>query len=101
MPGLRTSVAAEAAALAVRPSATGAHPDPSDVAAAGEWLDRGRARPTVAFDLMRALQPHLPRRAQPRGRERMRVLAQRLADSLSAETALQSAFIRRHRECLT
>lgn len=99
--GLVTSVAAEAAALALRLSAAGADPEPADLAAAGDWLDGERVRPTVALELMRALQPHLPRRAQARGRERMRALAQRLADSLASEPALQGAFIRRHRDLLT
>ncbi len=99
--GLRTSVAAEAAALAVRLTVADAAPDATDLAAAGDCLEGERVRPTVALDLMRALQPHLPRRVQARGRERMRALAQRLADSLGPEPALQGAFIRRHRDLLT
>ena len=96
---VRTSVAAEAAALALRLDA--AEPAPPDLAAAHAALESGRVRPTVALELMRALQPHLPKPARARARERRRDLAQRLADSLASEPALQGAFIRRHRDLLT
>ena len=105
---LRYSVALEADALTVRlaASAIDGRDDPASLNAALALLDGNRVPPLQALALMRALASLEPK---GRGRKtsatpwrtRMQVTAQALADSLRRAPALQSGFIRKHRDLLT
>lgn len=94
--GLCHSRALEAGALAVRLRAAALEgaPDPAAREAAAATLASGRLPPLQALALQRAL-------GGDRFDAAARQTAQRLADSLRAEPALQSAFIRRHLDLLT
>ena len=100
---IRFSVALESEAHAVRLAADAL--DDGDVAAGLEaavlLLDSGRLPPLHALGLMRAVAAVRGKRGAAAWRERMRAVAQSLADSLLDDPALQAAFIRKHRDLLT
>lgn len=100
---VRYSVALESEAHAVRlaASALDGRADPARLAEAMQFLDSGRLPPLHALGLMRALAAVRGKRGAAGWRERMRGVAQALADSLRGDPALQASFIRKHRDLLT
>lgn len=100
---IRYSVALESQAHAVRLAADAldGRADRAGLDAAMLLLDSGRLPPLHALDLMRAIAGVRGKRGAAGWRERMRFVAQALADSLRGELALQASFIRKHRDLLT
>ena len=100
---IRYSVALESGAHAVRlaAGALDGRADAAGLEAATQLLDSGRLPPLHALGLMRAIAAVRGKRGVAGWRERMRSIAQSLADSLRGDPALQASFIRRHRDLLT
>ncbi|MCE9659209.1 MAG: AAA family ATPase [Burkholderiales bacterium] len=97
------SVALECEAHGVRLAAAAldGRADASGLEQAMQLLDSDRLPPLHALRLMKVLATVRGKRGAASWRERMRVVAQLLADSLRGEAALQAGFIRKHRDLLT